>query len=278
MTTPGRPFTRNEARHEHEQTRCIREGGDTWLAPREAVRLLRRVYVKASQNTLRRWANLGQYQGGKGCPWLDGEALHAEPKRSAYNREFIYYSKRCLTRIMRAKAKRVQFPKYRGFVHVLAAAQECGVSCRTMRRGYKDYSRNGQAVARDMPAQSNDGRALPRSYVPREFVDWFKERRRLTLALDDISIREAAQILGLTTAGVHSLIRYGRLEKPRDGKITCKGGYPRKAKVLSRASVEAFQARRCGRVKPEPYTDREGTWLPRPLALERFRNIARPFC
>src|SRR5262249_26262525 len=151
-----------------------------------------------------------------------------------YNREITYFLKDDLDQVRTAQAKRVQVPTYPGLVHVTAATEELGISGRTLRREFGD-----QAPATDKPAKSKDGRPLPRSYVPREFVEDVKARRDCHPGQDDIGADESADILKLTRQGVHSLVRYGVLH-PKEGRIVCKGGYPRKAMVFSRAEVERY--------------------------------------
>jgi hypothetical protein len=134
------------------------------------------------------------------------------------------------------KPTRLQVPTYDGLVHVQKAAEECGVSVRTLRRSYKAYSK--KSVAKDQPAKSIDGRPLPRSYVPRAFLDWFQQRRKLATDSDQITRGEAATILEISPGAVYQLILRGILH-PVPGRIACKGGYPRKGILLSRAEVAA---------------------------------------
>jgi hypothetical protein len=206
--------------------------------------------MQKSQATLARWA--------ESCPWLEDRGVRTRLLPGGYDRVITYYSEADLNAIRDTTAGRNKIPSYDGLAHVGEAAKECGVSVRTLRRGYPAYrasqARQGKGrppVARDMPAKSGDGRALPRSYVPRDFLDWFKEHRRLNApagaaaeagsVTDPISVEEAGTILELSIQGVHSLIHRGLLEA-KAARIACKGGYTRKGKVLSRAQVEAHRA------------------------------------
>jgi hypothetical protein len=194
--------------------------------------------------TLRIWADLLPRSPHRGCPWLDGEALETKRIRTAYNREITYFLKSDLDRVRRAIARRLKVPKYPGLVHIEAAAKAQGVSTKTMRRAFAAYRKEKGApsldVARDMPAKSTDGRALPRSYVPEEFTEWFKQRRELHPDADDISVEDAAALLDRSIKAVNTLIHRGILS-PKAGRILCNGGYPRKANVLSRSAVQKWQ-------------------------------------
>ena len=186
-----------------------------------------------------------------------------------------FYRKADLDRVRRAMAQRVDVPNYPDLVHVAAAADECGVSMRTLRRRYHDWSK--QPVPSDQPARSIDGRALPRSYLPREFVAWLWAEQNARPSGDKISVEQAALVLDLTSNGVHALIRYGVLHAT-DGRIVCKGGYLRKGKVLSRKEVETYRKQKNEEIKPEPFRDKEGTWLPWPLVRDAATNHHRRAC
>jgi hypothetical protein len=254
----GRPFKSTEARRAHKRKERIFEEGQWWYSPRLASR-----YVGATQTTLTLWQTR--------CPWLEG-ARGIEPRRlrTAYGRLITYYLKRDLDKIWEAKAKRPQVPDYDGLVHVVEAARQCGVSVRTLRRAY-----GRRPLAKDRPAKSRDGRALPRSYLPCEFVDDFREKRRCSIAADGITVEETARVLKLTVAGVHSLLHQGVLHS-KPGRALCRGGYPRPVEILSRSEVDMWRRQQNGEIPPEPYGDKEGIWLPRPLALERYPRITSP--
>jgi len=254
----GRPFRSTEARRAHKRNERIFKEGQWWYSPQLASR-----YVGATQTTLNIWQTR--------CPWLEGTlGIATRCLRTAYSRLITYYLKRDLDEIRKAKAKRPRVPDYPGLVHVVEAARQCGVSVRTLRRAY-----GRRPLAKDMPAKSRDGRALPRSYLPCEFVDDFREKRRCSIAADGITAEETARLLKLTVAGVHSLLHRGVLHS-RPGRALCRGGYARRVAILSRSEVEKWRRQQNGEIAPEPYEDKEGIWLPRPLALERYPRIRPP--
>jgi hypothetical protein len=217
--------------------------GEECYAPRLAMR-----YTGKSYPTLIGWANLNKRGPKNGCPWIRGEAIRSRLLATAHGRKIYYFVKHDLDRVLKAIARRLRFPTYPGAMHVEQAARKCGVSLRTLRRAYKAYGKG--PLARDMPAKSVDGRALPRSYVPDEFVHWFNATRQCKLDPDDIGVEETGRLLGLSTAGVYSLLWRGVL-RAREGRIVCKGGYPRKALVLSRVKVERYAKERKREVESE---------------------------
>ena len=58
-----------------------------------------------------------------------------------------------------------------------------------------------------------------------------------------ISIREAADLLGVTKQNVHDLVRRGRIRAQR---------YSQHAMIVERASVDAYGRERAGKAKPGP--------------------------
>jgi hypothetical protein len=230
----GRPFIRTAAQRAHDEKEQIVDGTDVWLAPRAAAKCIRRSYP-----TLVKWRQI--------CPFT-GQGITTRPMRSAYNREITYYLKADLDRIAKAIAARTRTPEYPGLIHVEAAAEELGVSPRTLRRCQKAYG--SEAKTRNRPGKSEDGRALPRRYTMREFLDVMKDtRQRASIPDDKVSVKEAARILQATPADVHNLIAAGLLAAEDGQGVTVaearEGGsvlrYPRKCKLVPRAAVEHLQ-------------------------------------
>jgi hypothetical protein len=253
-------FTKTKARREYNLKRRILHGGRSYVAPRVAVRI-----VGESKGTLIKWQ--------KRCPWRAGcKGIRTLPLESAYGRTFTYYFEDDLIEIRDAKAERAAVPSVDGFVYIDDAVREVGCSLRTLRR--RAAARKVKFVKR--PGKSKDGRALPRTYLPRSFVDECKaaaaEGRNLEPPEGKVTVAGAAESLGLTSQGVHSLIRYGVLGA-EDGKFTCERGYPLDGKLLESNEVEKWKQIRTGEAKPEEETDARGTWVPSPLVPKKYPRI-----
>jgi hypothetical protein len=157
-----------------------------------------------------------------------------------------YFLKDDLDKVKKAMAERVNTPEYTGWIHLPKLAKDVGVSERTIRRAFPAYNKQHRnvkpaaPVAKDMPAKSIDGRALPRSYVPKAFADWFQQKRKVETKPDQITREEAAAILGKSRNAVYQLILREKLHAV-PGRIPCKGGYPREGIWLSRAEVEDYR-------------------------------------
>jgi len=87
-------------------------------------------------------------------------------------------------------------------------------------------------------AKGKDGRPRKRRYVPTWFVDQCAADAAEPTPKNDVTVRQAAEILGITVDGVESLIKKGFLTAC-SGEITCIAGYKREGRILSRQAVEA---------------------------------------
>jgi hypothetical protein len=248
------------AKKAHKDKQRIVDLDGEWLAPRVAIR-----YAKASYPTLVRWA--------ASCPALGGEGIQTRAFESAYTRRITYFLKASLDRVLAAKAARKPVPEIPGLIYIFEAARDIGVSVRTLRRMQREFGPAAQAIKKT--GKAKDGRALPRTYVPCEFVEACKaNRRREPVAADWISVKDAAARLNVAPTEIHNLIQAGFLKaeiglattkaKPRKGGVTLK--YPRKATLVRRAVVEKLRAAALTPLPPTP--SRAG----RPLTP--FRRIA----
>jgi hypothetical protein len=87
---------------------------------------------------------------------------------------------------------------------------------------------------------------LLRSYLPRSYVDQAKADRTIRLGPDDLTVRQATEILGCKRGRVKQLV-YGGILTAKKSPIPWKGRYRRRgALVLSRSEVEAYQRNRSG--------------------------------
>jgi hypothetical protein len=169
---------------------------------------------------------------------LDKEGIETRPFTGALNRTFPYYAKADLDRIRNAKARRRPVPKYPDLVHIDEAARECGVSRMTLKEARQARLTGPHFHA----AKDSQGRASLRSYLPRRFVDQFKAERRLALDPDDITVREATEILGFSRGWVKQLAYRGILKKVKKARIPWKGMHTRRGGLLlSRSEVEAYR-------------------------------------
>ncbi len=264
----GRPFTRKAARQAHKATARILVDGEWLFAPREAAR-----YLGVSYPTLIGYANQNASGEKKGCPWLGGQAIPTRLLPTAYNRKIRFFPQKALDRVNDARAERVTVPVHPGSVHVVAAAEDLGVSVRTLRRRLQECASRGvKATPKDLPAKSIDGRALPRSYVPAVAVKACVSAQEKKRPPDSkITVREAATTLKLRTVSVHALIRRGVL-KAEIGTPVCKGGYLRKGTILDREEVERYKKRR--ERKAGPHSSPDPTAAPEPMGSASRESAA----
>jgi hypothetical protein len=188
----------------------------------------------------------------------------------AHNRTLPYLLKDDLDAVLEARSKRTLTPEYAGLVHVMDAAEQCGLSLRGLR--YQRRAYGTKLAGRSRPGKSLCASAVPRAYVTQAFVDWVKARFQVRLGPDDITVRQAAAYLQTRVVEIYFLVRQ-RYLTARRGRILYEGGYSQEGLILSRSEVEARRRSLSGEIKPEAQEDSEGVWLPRPLVFERHPHI-----
>lgn len=241
----------------HREKARIQDEDGWWLAPRVAA-----AYLGRSQTTLAAWA--------ESCPLLGGAGLLTREFESALGRRITYFFKPDLERIKAANARLLKVPEVPGYVYIEDAASELGVSIRTLRRLQASFGK--RAKTKKVRAKSQDGRPLPRSYVPREFLDACKSKRSGLDSSGMLTVPEAAEILGVKPVTVHGLIGRGKLAKhPR--RLVAGRGHYRPRTLLRREEVQRLRDTRAGDPCPQAFIGDAGTWLPRKLALERYPHI-----
>jgi hypothetical protein len=268
LRRPGRRFTKAWTLKAHKLSERLRDAEGEWLAPRVAAR-----YVRCKQGTLFNWQT--------SCPFLAGAAVRTAQKETAYKRIITYYLKSDLDRVLAAKAARTPIPEVSGHVYLFDAARELGVSVRTLRRMQRSYGPEANGIKR--PGKARDGRPLPRSYVPRAFVDACKAGRKRELVPEDkISAREAAARLSVPVGRLHNLI-HAKLLRAETSKATtvanCKERgtlrYPRKAALFDRATIDRLHAIMVA--LPATPVERFGrTLTPLRVAAEMLRDSSGP--
>jgi excisionase family DNA binding protein len=225
MSKNGR-FTSSIQRKKYQDKETIRDS-DGWegksLAP--AAR-----HVGKSRRTVRVWAK----RDGKGCPYLPGHRRIDTREFTGGNGTTTYYSTKDLNDIRQAIAALTDIPSYPGLTPIEDAARKLRV---TERRVYQLLNKYGEKPV-SKQARSKDGRALPHTYVRDSLVEAVQADRGRAAKLGKMSIKEAAEFLGVPYATVQWWIREGKL-KPSPGGSARENGV-----LLDRATVEDWKERR----------------------------------
>jgi hypothetical protein len=135
-------------------------------------------------------------------------------------------------------------------------------------------------------AKRKNGSICPRTVFPKTNIESYAEKRQkaLNIPADRITVRQAADLIGVTKGRVRALIRDGKLT-PLPNQLIFAGGM-RKGDLLSRSEVERHAGRRLS--DPAPFVDCDGKkWLTEKMAeqiyahakgymLRRYRNKPCP--
>jgi hypothetical protein len=111
--------------------------------------------------------------------------------------------------------------------------------------------------------------------VSEEFVEYCRNQQNApAMKPGEMTIREAAETLQLAPMTVHGLIHKGILH-PIARPLPTKRGHLQRSICLSRDAVEHLKKERAAkaRVKPEPFFDVAGAWLPRVFAKKKYPQI-----
>ena len=134
--------------------------------------------------------------------------------------------------IQRARGGLARIPKVEDHTSIKEAATELGWKEDAVRYRMKIAGVKPKRVK----VKGKDGRPRKRGYVPTWLIAQWKAKE--PAPTDEITVRDAAQILGITIAGVESQIKKGFLTA-RPGEITSKDGSKREGRILSRKEAEA---------------------------------------
>ena len=236
-------FNKTSCQKQLKATEAIQDGGEWWYAPRAASRF-GHVSLASLDKYRDRPARKGRpFQEGY-CPYL-GRAIRTRELPGRNNRLTTYYAKGDLDSIRDARAARRSgvAPEYPDLIHIDRAAKMLGCNRDTV----LIRAKGADVEQVHKPGKDNTGRAVPMSYLPKQFVEGAKHS---PLPVGQMTLQAAAALLGVTRHSLHNLINRGLLkgELSADALPTFRGprqkvsGYRRKAMLVPQTSVESLKA------------------------------------
>lgn len=212
-------------------------------------------------NTLTQWR--------RGCLWLDGAAILTKGFADGCGRTTVYFLKSAkgdlqnkkvsLDDVLAARAARTPIPDYPHSVHVEKALKDTGVTDTVLYEALKSANKEPQRKPGKRIRRLKSGRTLllpcERSYVDESFVSAFNDSRVVATPAEKMTVKEAADYLGVKRGDINTLIKGGFLgaQYAKDGKLTRamvvlkrKGyrdtTYAHRSKLLSRQQIDDLKA------------------------------------
>jgi excisionase family DNA binding protein len=262
---PGR-FTSDKLKRAYAKSEVWVDEEGEWLALRAAMR-----FTGRSKCYLRDHKEGSQLLGGRGLrtnSFKDPET----------GRETEYWFKKDLQDLVSATVLTPTTPQQPGHFALEDAMETTGLGSSGVRRliykGHKTARINPTRRRKEAPGKTACGSVVSRTLYPRAICDSYHRKREQSLNLPRhlLTVRQAADLLGVTKGRIMALIRSKKLRKVSNRLVFANG--IRKGMLLYRSEVAALLEKKSTKPPVSYFVDDEGTWHMERSADAKYAHAA----